>query len=459
LRKTEIQKMPKIENKFTQWLEKLQQESWQLELLISGFLLTLLFEARIFIDGSLTKNADLMYIGEGTFVNLLLFVLYCTCIILIINLVCHVILRSLWIGAIGLRNVSGDINLDNIKMSPVFKEYLERKIPSFDDFIENLENFCCLIFAFTFLIIFAIFSFCFGIMLLIVFSIIIVEITSSLPWLKKGIKYLMRVFIFVYSLTGFIYMVDFLTLGWIKKIEWFSKIYRPIHRFFSVISFSRIYRPLYYNMVDNPLGRKVMLAIIPYLGILTAYSLLSFNSYAIFPSKDSVYKSDITNYDNLSTIENRSIINIQLSKKYYDNDDFLEVFYPFALLNKIKYKACYQSYSNEKVGVILGSEFTTGFKSTYEKEKPNLDSIANIQKKADFMQIACVSSHFEIGISDSVQQKVSYEFYQHPKTTQKGILATVDILSLARGKYFLDFKVKDSTDRVVQRYSVPFWKK
>lgn len=452
--------MPKTENKFTQWLEKLQQESWQLELLISGFLLTLLFEARKFIDILLNKSADLGNNGEGIFLMFLLIVLYCTCYILIINLVCHVILRSLWIGAIGLRNVSGDINLDNIKMSPMFRTYLEKKIPSFDDFIENLENFCCLIFAFTFLIIFAIFSFFLGTTILIILSVSVVEVSSVFPWLRKVIKYPILIFIALYSFAGLTYMIDFLTLGWVKKIKWFSRFYRKIHSFFSFISLSRIYRPLYYNMVDNPLGRKVMLAIIPYLGILMVYSMVTYNAHAAFPLRESVYKNEIINYENLST-ENASIHNIQLSKKYYDNDDFLEVFYPLSQLRKIKFKACYEAYNNEKVGVVLGSEFSNfseGYRSL-DKNVFSLDSLVDLDQQNDFMQIDCIASHFEIFIADSLQRKVSYEFYQHPKSTQKGILATVDILSLARGKYFVDFKVKDSTNRVVQRYTVPFWKK
>ncbi len=452
--------MAKTENKFTQWLEKLQQESWQLELLISGFLLTLLFEARGYIDILLSKNTDLGYNGEGVFLVFLLIVLYCTCYILIINLVCHVILRSLWIGAIGLRNVSGDINLDNIKMSAIFRTYLDKKIPSFDDFIENLENFCCLIFAFTFLIIFAIFSFFLGMTILIILSVSVAEIGVVFPLLKKIIKYPIIVFVIIYSLAGLTYMIDFLTLGWVKKINWFSKIYRRIHRFFSFISLSRIYRPLYYNMVDNPLGRKVMLAIVPYLVILTGYSMVTVNTSPIFPLRGGIYKSEMVNYENLAT-ENTSIPNIQLSKKYYDKEDFLEVFFPFSPFRKIKFKACYEAYNNEKVGVVLGAEFSNfseGYRSL-DKNVFSLDSLVDLDQQNDFMQIDCIASHFEIFIADSLQRKVSYEFYQHPKSTQKGILATVDILSLARGKYFVDFKVKDSTNRVVQRYTVPFWKK
>jgi hypothetical protein len=62
-------------------------------------------------------------------------------------------------------------------------------------------------------------------------------------------------------------------------------------------------------------------------------------------------------------------------------------------------------------------------------------------------------------VGDSLLRKVNYDFYKEPKTKQKGILATVDVLTIPRGKHFLNFKVRDSTDNVVARFSIPFWKK
>jgi hypothetical protein len=54
----------------------------------------------------------------------------------------HVVLRGLWIGALGLRYVSGDIDYEQLKYSPKFTKYLSKKIGSFDKYIATLENYC-----------------------------------------------------------------------------------------------------------------------------------------------------------------------------------------------------------------------------------------------------------------------------------------------------------------------------
>ena len=70
------------------------------------------------------------------------------------NLLMHVILRGLWIGAIGLRYVSGDIDYDKLKYSESFTKYFKKKVGGFDDYIERLEKICSSIFAYTFLLFF-----------------------------------------------------------------------------------------------------------------------------------------------------------------------------------------------------------------------------------------------------------------------------------------------------------------
>ena len=66
---------------------------------------------------------------------------------IILNLIIHVVLRSLWIGALGLRYISGDIDIEKLNYSKRFTNYLKKKIGSFDDYIEKLEKLCSVIFA------------------------------------------------------------------------------------------------------------------------------------------------------------------------------------------------------------------------------------------------------------------------------------------------------------------------
>ena len=100
--------MAKQDNKtfFSEWLERLQQESWQLELLISGLALFGIYESQDFlVEMNMYAKNNSEGIARMT-QNLFIGIFKVGWKIFFINLLIHVILRGLWIGAIGLRYVS-----------------------------------------------------------------------------------------------------------------------------------------------------------------------------------------------------------------------------------------------------------------------------------------------------------------------------------------------------------------
>jgi len=135
---------------FKKWLDQLQQESWQLELIISGFAIYGLFMAYepLTLSAKVAQNEQHLYQLIVSVIGLI------ACSILIFNLLLHVILRGLWIGALGLRYVSGDIDYESLNYSPKFTKFLKNKIGSFDKYISVLEDYCSILFAVSFLLIF-----------------------------------------------------------------------------------------------------------------------------------------------------------------------------------------------------------------------------------------------------------------------------------------------------------------
>ena len=135
---------------FKELLKRLQEESWQLELLISGFAIFGLITVFPTIQLAMmdAQNSQQIY----TFV--IYGIAWASCAILIFNLLLHVLLRGLWIGALGLRYVSGDIDYDSLNYSVKFTKYLKKRVGSFDKYIATLEDYCSVIFAISFLLIF-----------------------------------------------------------------------------------------------------------------------------------------------------------------------------------------------------------------------------------------------------------------------------------------------------------------
>jgi len=208
--------MKKDKNKsFTKWLEILQQESWQLELLISGFAIFLLAES---YEPVLNLDDQISLLLSGSAYYEFLYIPYQVMLgawyVLIINLILHVLLRGLWISTIGLRYVSGDIDFNKLNTSPKFDRFLRTKIVSFDLYIQQLEKLCSSVFGFTFLIIFILISG--G---LYVVGIFILAITMQWIVTRFGDIWVLVIvpFLLLYLLGGLVYFFDFITLGWIKQ--------------------------------------------------------------------------------------------------------------------------------------------------------------------------------------------------------------------------------------------------
>jgi len=207
---------------FKKLLVKLQEESWQLELIISGFAIFGLFSA---IE-SINVAGETASIEGNTFYVTLHATALISCSILLFNLLLHVILRGLWIGTIGLRYVSGDIDYDTLKYSKKFTKYLKKRVGSFDKYISNLENYCSIIFAISFLLIFYVLAFT-----LTIFSIyIITTFTINNDSLPEALGNSIGVPLILFVVFGMLLtFIDFITQGWLKKKQWLSKIYFPFY--------------------------------------------------------------------------------------------------------------------------------------------------------------------------------------------------------------------------------------
>jgi len=256
-------------NIFAEWLEKLQQESWQLELLISGFALFGIWESRDILESFtnfLAVNSPVKS-DASIVLKVVTQMLKGAWLVFFTNLLIHVIMRGLWIGAIGLRYVSGDIDYDKLKYSESFNKYFKKRVGRFDDYIERLEKICSSIFAYTFLLFFIFLSFAF----FIIFWILLASLLNYL--FDSDSSYFAISFSInaVFGFLAFFVFVDFITLGLFKKIQdkSFSKVYGYIYRFYSFITLSFIYRPLLYNFLDTKYTRRLFWFSIPYLLLLT----------------------------------------------------------------------------------------------------------------------------------------------------------------------------------------------
>lgn len=438
--------MAKDKNKsFVKWLEILQQESWQLELLISGFAIFLLAGAYDQLD-SFEYQINLLTTGSQYFSTLFLpfQILLGAWYVLIINLILHVLLRGLWISTIGIRYVSGEIEFEILKLSPKFDRFLKKRIVSFDSYIEKLEQLCSIVFGFTFLIIFILISlglFTLGIILLAL-SIDTIDANYHNGWLALVIPLLI-----LYLFGGLIYFIDFITLGWIKKVKSISGMYYPIYRFFSVVTLSFVYRPLYYNLVDNKYGRKVVLFLIPYSLVFILISSMKFETQAYLPNRRNNLTQGSDYYDDTWN-GTRLLSSASIHSKYVKNG-YIELYLP------------YIGRTDDQVIAVLCPDLQPAKKGIFFF---NSDDEARDKMNAN-EALDCHSKRFRIYVNDSLHSDINYRFFDHPQRKNKGLSSIFDVSYLDRGEHKLKInvllpRVRNRKDTLifVESQIIPFWK-
>ncbi|WP_179005662.1 hypothetical protein [Winogradskyella forsetii] len=279
---------------FKKLLKKLQEESWQLELLISGFAIFGLFSAYDPLKVAIIEATNDGIIHQAIIAQVAWF----SCIILLFNLLLHVLLRGLWIGALGLRYVSGDIDYEELNYSLKFTTYLKKKVGSFDRYIGRLENYCSIIFAVSFLLIFYVLALTFTI-LVMVLTIEYIVTNENLPeWIRNFLGIPLIIFVVLGLLLTFI---DFVSQGWLKKKQWLSKIYFPFYLVFSTITLSFLYRPIVYNFLDNKFGKRLSLILFPIFILVIIMTSLNHNFSNYFNERNSStnYIASDNNYEDL----------------------------------------------------------------------------------------------------------------------------------------------------------------
>ncbi|MCB0472345.1 MAG: hypothetical protein KDC56_04710 [Flavobacteriaceae bacterium] len=426
---------------FKKLLQKLQEESWQLELLISGFAIFGLFSAW----EPLTEANIRAVNNEETFFGLFYSFLAMAISILIFNLLLHVILRGLWIGALGLRYVSGDIDYETLNYGSKFSRFLKRKIGSFDKYIANLENYCSVIFAISFLLIFYVLALLLSsISIGLIIQYFIVNAFDLPKWLSLSIGIPLLSFI---SLSIVLTFFDFLSQGFLKKKRWLSAIYFPFYRFFSFFSLSFLYRPLVYNFLDNKFGKRIFYALIPFYILIIVATSIDYRKSNYFDIKNTTgnFYANKVNYEDLLDGKKNFIKTIAIPSKVIQTP-YLRVFIPFTNAIEDRMFNVNEGLKPEKDKrglftsiVIIGDDLS----------QKNRDSL-----RLEYLRTFNNTYTFFI---DSTRYETDF-ILGESKTKQLGFESYLNIKDLQEGKHMLAYKrIPPGEKDTITIQTIPFW--
>ncbi len=425
---------------FKKLLQKLQEESWQLELLISGFAIFGLFTA----FPNIAESAREAQNSQQIYKFVVSLVAQISCAILIFNLLLHVLLRGLWIGALGLRYVSGDIDYEVLNYSEKFTKYLKKKVGSFDKYIATLENYCSIMFAVSFLLVFYVLAVTFTILIMVIISNYILDNDNLPTWISKGFGIPLILFV---VLGMFMSFIDFVTQGFFKKKKWLSKIYFPIYWVFSFITLSFLYRPLVYNFLDNKFGKRLSFILVPiyFLILLSTSFSYKYSNYINDNISSSSIMANSRNYEDMLHDSKDFIDDVAIQSKVITNS-YVKVFIVFSDKIEDRIFDFNESLKPEKDVRGLGSDIRFG----------NLDFSNKDSLRTEYLKT--FNTIFSVDI-DSVNHKPKFSLAKSLKE-ELGFETYLSTKNLTKGKHFLKIKRLEKIDggtSAVTISTIPFW--
>lgn len=446
------------EDQITEWLKKLERESWQLELLVSAFTIFLLIQATISFDGFITEIEYQYNFQSSQYSMLYLFMglIHKSLEALVICLISHLMLRGFWIGTIGLRSVQSNIDFSSLNYSAFFTEKLKKKVISLDQLVIKLDEICSVIFAFAFLVISILMAF--GLYLLfigliaVIFNVLL-DITPD--WFDPAVTYSAMILIPTILLTGLLYMIDYFTLGFFKKIKWFSKIYYPFYRLYNFITLSILSRSIYYYMISKFSKRRIRL-VYALAGFILFFSLIfTFDQHPYYPEKEDALSMAPNYYDNLRPADDY-IARASIASDYIERPQFKLFLRYRARDNELIQEHC------EDFTPLKEDGLNWRFRTKYEDG--NLHIGNQRYDNEDFQKVlSCLSSIYEISVNDSIYNDLNFRFYTHPAKNQKGIITYIPTDRFLQGENLLGIKMiflDSAGNQAPEDFAfIPFWYK
>ncbi len=243
------------------WLKQLQRESWQLELLISGFAIFLLLQAPNIADHFARHVHSFGFWLRFTILPLI--VLFRDgSLVLAFCLVTHVALRGVWVALIGLYSTfPNGVRTKNLGFSNYYMEKWSRNPHDGKTMIQRLDDIGSSIFATSFLVVGNLVSFCSFYCCIVLASLIL---DTGTGWIKISGSFLF----FSLLALAVLGLINTLTGGAFRRHERISRIYYPIDKLIGWVSLSFVYRPVYEVLATNTSKGRVLGLTLLILGVI-----------------------------------------------------------------------------------------------------------------------------------------------------------------------------------------------
>lgn len=415
------------------WLQRLKDESWEAELLVSAIAIFGTFKLFDMIAWVTNFFIDTLHPSQYFIAYFIVTFGLLAISILAAMFVIHFVLRAYWIGLVGLNSVFPDYSIEDSAYSKIYTEKILSILPKLKDSIKKVDELCSVIFsvAFTFLLIYA-YAAIFSSLYLLLFNLLVPYVDAFILLIPAGI-------IIIGAFTQTLVTL-FSNLKANKEKEGLQILNFKIVKFVSMIMFGPLYKNiLQVSMIFGSNFKKkkslVYLILVFVIGGMLMFSIKLNDTntiYLIAKNKkfDSTkayadfYKSDNEKNDFLLTpeIETDMI-----------TSNTLELFIPvYEYEDKIRKENC-GDYKND------------ANKSKHEQRKENIDFLLNCYKSYNIVSL------------DGKKLDVEFLRYNnHPRTNQFGLVCYLDLNEISKGMHKIKVE-KKSYDKNYLEWTIPFY--
>ena len=431
--------MAKENNQQTpEWLRRLEDESWQAELIISGLALYGSFQLPQFVYDLIDLLINYLPSAQYFTGYMMAYLLLLGVSILSGFFIIHFVLRAYWIGLIGLNSVYPNGYGEGDFYSPIFANKFKALLPEVSDTIENVDKICSSIFAgaFAFIMIYGVGAIVVGILLLI-YNLLSGYIP---PVFLQAVYWLIGLTVF--SFITFSLIANFKRFRESEKIQhayflaskYFGYLFSPF--FFKPIN--QISMTFYSNFKKGKSGNLLPFAFIVIAVILSMYHLNKSNlrylilkgrSEVPFFQQNRIYPEFYE--DGLS--EKKGIINSVIPSQKI-SDPLLKVFIPvFESENFIQEAFC-EPYQRDES------------KRRFENRRLKSEQ-----------QIFCYRKYHQVFVNDSLY-RVDFLAHNHPHKNEFGLLCYIPTEAFKLGlNEVRTVKLKNPEGEVYDELTIPFW--
>jgi len=431
------------------WIKTTEQNSWQIELLISGGFIFVLFQLPAYVREHLFAVAS--YSDFGTSSVLLFVGAVILARVLLIGFVLNLLLRAIWLAFLGVHYAFPDgINYKQLDYSDRF-EVLNGSNNKGLSRILKIEKYCSISYSIAIMI--AVVSV--GILIMLFFVFLLIEqfdfLSRVLDNPRVGVTLL---FIFLLISFG---ALDRIYFAFFKKEPKATEAYFPVSKYFSYLNLSWVFRYEWFTLISNVSRWKIH-------GAVFGYFLL-----ALFITiNDLDFEGEI--FDNVSVdfFDDRQFKNIPASSFYLQNSEYADLIKPGKNINV----ACIPSENITGNNLPLFISYKYFFDKSLEakflkdgvaatQDQNNFNSSIEYETNSDKLQKVLRNTFF-IQVDNQTYPSPQWFFRNHPVTDQAGFFTRLDISTLRYGEHevtvqFIGVNQEAQQDTFFLSW-IPFWK-